>query len=311
MIDISVIIVNWNVRELLRRCLASVIESCKKDAGFQTEIIVIDNASSDDSVGTVEQEFPQVRLVRNACNLGFTSANNQGIRLSSGRYLLLLNPDTEVRDSAISVQGQYLDSNPAVAVVGPQLMNADGSVQSSRRRFPTVITAFIESTVLQRYLGGLPVIRRYYFEDKPDNFVQEVDWLVGACLMVRREAIEQVGSLDEDFFMYFEELDLCYRLKKARWKIVYLPEAQVVHYYGQSSEKDLPHRHIYFNDSKCKFFRKHYGPATAIMLRWFLLGTYIFQIVEEGLKWLLGRKRLLRRNRIDLLMRVVRSGLRG
>ena len=129
--------------------------------------------------------------------------------------------------------------------------------------------------------------------------------------MVRRQAIQEVGLLDEQFFMYSEEVDWCYRIKKAGWKVVYLPEAKVYHHYGQSSAKDLPHRHIYFQDSKCKFFEKHYGRTIGNALRAFILATYLFQIFEEGIKLALGHKKSLRRERLQLLLQVVKSGLRG
>lgn len=308
---ISVIIVSWNVGELLRRCLASIYTSRAATPTLELEVLVVDNASTDGTVAMVRSEFPEVRLVVNSTNLGFAAANNQGMRLAEGNYVMLLNPDTEVRGDAIGRMASYLDERPRVGMVGPKLLNSDGTIQSSRRRFPTLATAFVESTVLQRYVPKSPVLRRYYFLDRPDNSTQEVDWLVGACLMVRREVIQQVGMLDESFFMYSEELDWCYRIGKAGWSIVYLPQAEVVHHYGQSSEKDLPHRHIHFNMSKYRFFRKHYGVLCAELLRVFILGTYLFQMVEEGMKLALRHKPQLRRQRLALLWKVVRSGLRG
>lgn len=303
MVDLSVVIVNWNVRELLKECLASLVEA--------KEVIVVDNASTDGSGQMVRELFPHVKLISNQSNTGFPRANNQGIRASQGRYVLLLNPDTQVLNDALSAMVTHMDAYPRVGVLGPQLLNSDGTVQSSRRRFPTLATAFVESTILQRYLPHSSLLQRYYCEDIPPNTIQEVDWVTGACMTVRRETIDEVGLLDEDYFMYSEELDWCFRIKKAGWKIVYLPSARVVHHYGQSSEKDLPHRHIYFQDSKCKFFAKHYGILSGGLLRLFILATYVFQVGEEGIKFLLGHKRRLRRERLQLLLRVIKSGLRG
>ena len=305
MLDLSVIIVSWNVRELLTRCLASL-----RAAGIGSwEIIVVDNASSDGSAAMVRQHFPQVRLIANDSNLGFTHGNNQGLAASQGRYVLLLNPDTEVVGEAVATLLTFLDAHPDVGVVGPQLRYPDGSIQPSRRRFPTLATAFVESTVLQPLFAGSRLLRRYYVADRPDDVTQDVDWLVGACLLVRREAIAQAGPLDEGFFMYAEELDWCRRIKQAGWRIVYLPAAQVIHYEGKSSEQNLAARDIRFHSSKVRYFRQHHGAWQAELLRLFLLGTFVWQLAVEFLKWLVGHKRPLRASRVKAYLEVLRSGL--
>jgi GT2 family glycosyltransferase len=307
MVDLSVIIVSWNVRELLARCLASL-----RAAGIGSwEIIVVDNASSDGSAAMVRQHFPQVRLIANDSNLGFAHGNNQGIAASQGRYVLLLNPDTEVVGEAVATLLTFLDAHPDVGVVGPQLRYPDGSIQPSRRRFPTLATAFVESTVLQPLFAGSSLLRRYYVADRPDDVTQDVDWLVGACLLVRREAIAQAGPLDEGFFMYAEELDWCRRIKQAGWRIVYLPAAQVIHYEGKSSEQNLAARDIRFHSSKVRYFRQHHGARQAELLRLFLLGTFIWQLAVESVKWLVGHKRPLRASRVKAYLQVLHSGLRG
>ena len=308
--DLSIIIVNWNVVGLLQRCLESVYRSLAQSPHLSSEVIVVDNASADDSVAMVQRGFPQVTLMANNQNLGFTVANNQGMRLSQGRYILLLNPDTEVMGQALAHLVAYMEANPRIGAVGPQLRNSDGSVQSSRRRFPTLHTALVESTLLQHYFPHGPLLRSYYILDRPDDQTQEVDWVVGAAIMVRREVLDQVGLLDERFFMYSEELDWCYRIKQAGWQVAYLPTAQVVHHYGQSSTQDLPHRHIHFQTSKLRFFRKHHGFWAYAALRWFILATYLFQMAEEGLKLVLGHKPTLRRDRLGTYWQVLRSGLR-
>lgn len=310
MIDLSIIIVSWNVRELLGRCLASAVASARIRPALTTEVIVVDNASSDDSAAMIARDHPQVRLISNSQNLGFTRASNQGIRASSGRYLLLLNPDTEVLGDALGLMVDYMGAHPQVGLLGPKLLNPDGTVQSSRRRFPTLATAFVESTVLQRYLGQSQAVKRYYMLDRSDDEEQEVDWLMGACLTARREAVAAAGLLDEGFFMYFEEVDWARRIRQAGWQVVYLPQAQVIHHHGQSSGRDIPHRHINFNVSKWRYVRKHHGPLPAMLLRWFLLATFVFQMAEEAAKLLLGHKRTLRRERLGVLARVLRSRLR-
>lgn len=304
MIDLTTIIVSWNVRDLLRRCLYSI-------SNGQPEIIVIDNASTDGSPDMVRDEFPHAHLITNEQNRGFAAANNQGLARSRGRYLLLLNPDTEVVGDALATMVRYLEDHARVGALGPQLCYPDGSLQPSRRRFPTMATALVESTVVQQWWADNRILRRYYMQDTDDDVVQPVDWLVGACLLVRREAYEQVGGLDEGFFMYSEELDWCKRIKDAGWEVVYLPTATVIHHEGKSSEQVVPARHIRFQSSKVRYFGKHHGAFQAEALRWFLLATYVYQVAREGLKWLVGHKRALRAERVRAYRQVLRSGLRG
>jgi GT2 family glycosyltransferase len=305
MIDLSIVILNWNVRDLLRQCLKSVYTVRSM---LSTEVIVVDNASSDDSVAMVRAEFPDVRLRVNAANRGYTGGNNDGIAASTGRYVLILNPDTQVIGDALSTLVTYAEAHPDVGVVAPQLLNPDGSVQPSRRRFPTLTTALFESTWLQSIAprGGL---RDYYMLDRSDDETLQVDWAVGACLLVRREVIDQVGPLDEGFFMYSEELDWCRRIKQAGWKIVYLPKAQVIHHMGKSSEQVVAQRHIYFQTSKVRYFRKHHGKGAAGFLRIALLAMYLWQLMLEAAKGLIGYKRELRRERVRAYWQVLRSGL--
>ncbi len=303
MMDLSILIVNWNVRDLLRRCLHSILVNLPPG---ELEIIVVDNGSTDGSGEMIRAEFPRVHLIANAENRGFTAANNQGLAVSRGRYVLLLNPDTEVVGDALAAMVAFADAHPDVGVVGPQLLNPDGTVQSSRRRFPTLATALFESTWLQPY-APRRLLGRYYVLDRPDDEVQDVDWVTGAALMARREAIEQVGPLDEGFFMYSEELDWCRRFREAGWRVVYLPTARMIHHEGKSSEQVLPARHIHFQSSKVRYFRKYHGPVAAEILRLILLGNYLWQIGLEGTKWLLGHKRALRAERLSAYRQVVRA----
>lgn len=306
MVDLTVIIVSWNVRELLRRCLESLAL-----ARGTMDVIVVDNASTDGSPEMVSTDFPHVRLVRNDENRGFAAANNQGLGLSQGRTLLLLNPDTEVVGDALAKMVSHMDAYPEVGALGPQLRYPDGSLQSSRRRFPSLSTALVESTVVQEWWKDNRILRRYYMSDTSDDAIQPVDWVVGACLLVRREAYEQAGGLDEGFFMYSEEMDWCRRIKDAGWEIVYLPTATVIHHEGRSSEQVIAERHIRFQCSKVRYFRKHHGAFQGGALRWFLLATYVYQWAREGAKWLVGHKRLLRAERMQAYRQVLRSGLRG
>jgi N-acetylglucosaminyl-diphospho-decaprenol L-rhamnosyltransferase len=337
MIDLSIIIVNWNVCGLLCRCLHSILDEAvpRADApyvwqlghagsrmpdgrglsaapglsAFEFEVLVIDSASTDDSVETVRQEFPGVRLYPSETNLGYTGGNNLGMRESRGRYVLVLNPDTEVLGNALGTMVAYMDDHPRVGVVGPQILWPDGSVQPSRRRFPTLRTALVESTFLQKRFPRHPIIRRYYVLDQPDTVVSEVDWVQGACLMVRREVIEQVGVLDDAYFMYSEELDWQRRIAAAGWKVVYLPSAQIVHYEGKSSEQAVALRHIRFSRSKVRYFGKHHGSLAGQIVRGWLLFNYTYEWTVEALKWCLGHRRDLRRERMRAYEQVLRSRL--
>ncbi|RLC80656.1 MAG: glycosyltransferase family 2 protein [Chloroflexi bacterium] len=307
MLDLSVVIVNWNVRDLLRRCLLSILASSQT---CKFEIIVVDNASTDGSVEMVRAELPAVHLIANTENRGFPAANNQGLAIARGRYVLLLNPDTEVVGDALATMVAFADAHPDVGMIGPQLLYADGSVQSSRRRFPTLATGFLESTWLERY-ASRRLLERYEFLDQPDDVVQDVDWLYGAALMARREAVEQVGPMDEGYFMYSEELDWCRRFRDTGWRVVYLPAAQIVHHEGKSSEQVVAARHIHFQTSKVRYFRKYHGRVVGEVLRFFLLSNYVWQLGLEGAKWLLSHKRPLRAQRIAAYRQVLRTGLRS
>jgi len=307
--DLSIVIISWNVRELLRRCLDSIQESLKGEKVLSVETIVFDNGSTDGSADMAREGFTWVHLMESEVNLGFTKGNNLALGQSEGRYLLLLNPDTEVEGDALGTMVAYMEAHPRVGALGPQLLNPDGTVQSSRRRFPTLATAFLESTVLQPWFQGSKVLERYYLLDRPDDEIQPLDWVVGAALLIRREALHQVGPLDEEFFMYSEELDWCYRLKAQGWEVVYLPTAQVIHQEGRSSEQVLPARHIHFQRSKILFFKKYYG-WRGELLRWFILSTYLYLLLLEALKWLVGHKRPLRRERVAAYWQLLRSGLR-
>ncbi|MCS7285603.1 MAG: glycosyltransferase family 2 protein [Anaerolineae bacterium] len=298
--DLAVIIVNWNVSALLRRCLESLEKSTdisftSSPARYQGDVTVVDNASTDDSVEMVCSLFPWVRLLTSKVNLGFARANNLILKSrmmeDPPAFFLLLNPDTEVAPDAISRMLDFMVANPEVGVIGPKLLNPDGTVQPSRRRFPSLLTAFLESTIIQwRLWKNNPVLRHYYIADKSDDEIQEVDWLTGACLMVRQEAVEAAGFLDEDFFMYSEELDWCRRIKSLGFKIVYFPYAQVVHHSAQSSEQVKPLQHIRFQRSKILYFRKYFGPFWGLFLHIFLVFNYFILFTEEAIKWLLTRR---------------------
>jgi N-acetylglucosaminyl-diphospho-decaprenol L-rhamnosyltransferase len=305
-IDLSIIIVNWNVKDLLRDCLTSIRDNIG-DTTF--EVIVVDSASSDGTPQMVEEEFPWVTLIASQENLGYPRGNNMGIETSQGRNILILNPDTIVLENALGIMNNYLDEHIDVGAIGPQLLNIDGSVQSSRRHFPSLLTGMFESTWLEP-LAPKSVLNHYYARDLPDDEENDVDWVTGASLMVPRRVIDHVGLLDEGYFMYSEELDWCRRIKDAGWRIVYLPQAQIVHHVGKSSEQAITARHINFQQAKLRYYRKYHGRTTAGSLRAFLLANYLWQIVLEAVKGLFGHKRDMRRQRVHSYWQVIRSGLR-
>ena len=315
-LDLSVIIVSWNVRDLLRDCLHSICEY----PSLSLETIVIDNASGDGSAAMVAEEFPGVHLIANAGNAGFTVANNQGLELSRGRYVLFLNPDTRVIGDALATMVAYMDAHEAVGALGPQLRYGDGSLQSSRRRFPGLATALFESTPLAWHWPEArnPWARRYHMDDVPvplaggqDGEAQEVDWVVGAALLARRAVIDRIGGFDEGYFMYSEELDWCRRAKQAGWQIVYLPPALIVHYEGKSSEQSVAARHIRFHASRVRYFRKYCGPLAAGFLRLAVLTMFAAEWLLEATKRLFGSKPGLRQERMAAYRQLLKSGLRA
>jgi hypothetical protein len=303
---LSVIIVTWNVREFLDRALASVYASWGERPGL--DVIVVDNASRDGTVEMVRSDYPQVRLIANRDNRGFTGGNNQGLAAAHGDYLLLLNADTEVRCDALARLVTYLEEHPDVGLVAPHLLNPDGTTQSSRRRFPTLPTLFLESTWLQG-LAPHRLLARYYIEDRPVDVEQTVDWVTGAAMMVRRDVVDDVGGLDEGFFMYSEELDWCRRIHAAGWTVAYIPTANIVHYGGKSSEQVATARHLYFQTSKIRYTRKYHGAFAAGSLRWWLMTQYAWQLGVEAIKWLVGHRRELRAARIRAYQEVLASRL--
>ncbi|MEA3408152.1 MAG: glycosyltransferase family 2 protein [Chloroflexota bacterium] len=318
-LDLEIVIVSWNVADLLKNCLDSIYGApgARLDAGgvlhlgaYTAKVHVVDNASSDGSPQMVRKRFPAANLIISSTNLGFTRGNNLALRRCQARYVLLLNPDTRVVDDALVKMLDYMERHPQAGILGPQLRYGDGNLQSSRRRFPTFMTALMESTLLQQWFPKNRWAQRYYVQDVSADHVQDVDWVTGACMLVRRDVLRTVGLLDEAFFMYSEELDWCRRTIDAGWRVVYFPDAVVVHYGGRSSDQVVAERHIHFQRSKVLYFYKHHGWMMAEVLRLFILGTYLFQMVEEGLKCMVGHKRSLRRSRLRAYARVLRSGLR-
>lgn len=314
-IDCSIIIVNYNVAQLLAACLDSILASpiaINEADGKQpiVEIIVVDSASSDNSVSMLKQHYPQVRLLAQSENVGFTQGNNIGLEAAQGRHVFLLNPDTEIIEDAILEMIAYLDAHPDVGIIGPHTLNSDGSTQSSRRRFMSKRIAFFESTWLQAYTPQA-WLEDFYVTAPADDAIVDVDWVQGSALVARRKVYEQIGGLDTGFVMYFEEQDWCKRAKDADWRVVYLGTAQITHHGGKSTEQVGAHKHIYFQESKLRYSRKHHGPIFASLLGNFLWLNYAWQLLLEAVKGLAGHKRALRRERVQTYWQVLRSGFKS
>jgi len=306
--EVSTSIVSYRTPTLLKQCLAA-LEA--ERSSVHLDVTVVDNASGDGSAEMVADQFPWVRLIRNPSNMGFGAAHNQALRRATGRYWVLLNSDAAPRPGALRLLVDFLENNPRVAVAGPRLRYPDGSVQPSRRRFPTVATLFMESTQIQRFLPRNQVLERFYVADRSDDEPQEVDWLVGACVCVRAAAAAEVGLLDEGFFMYSEELDWCRRFQAAGWRVAYVPSAEVVHQEGGSSRLDLVARDQAFQASKLRYAAKWHGRWVANALRAYLVLEYLARGVEEGLQLALGSQVPERRARLRVIGSGLRATLRG
>ncbi len=246
MVDLSIIIVNWNTKTLLIQCLSSIFEKTK---GLKIEVIVVDNDSQDGSVSEVKKAFPHVHIIGNERNLGFAKGANQGLQKASGRNILLLNPDTQVKNGAVERLMSFMDGHLDVGAIGAQLLNLDGSKQNSIANFPSLATELLNKSLLRwLFPKKYPSKRRNYVEPI------EVDSVIGACMMVRRDAINQVGLLDEDYFLFLEETDWCYRMERAGWKVYHIPHAEVFHSQGKSTEAVRKRARIEFYRSRYDFF---------------------------------------------------------
>ncbi len=234
--DLSIVIVTYNSRAPVERCIAS-IEAHEPRCSYET--IVVDNASSDGSADAVSRRFPRVRVVANSENLGYSRGVNQGIRLSSGRAILILNPDIVVRDGSIDRLMEFMDSHPDAGIAGSRLEYPDGRLQYSCRSFYTVRALILRRTVLGKLFPNAKPLREHLLLDYDHETPRTVDWIIGACMLVRREALETVGSMDERFFLYFEDIDWCNRMKRHGWSVCYVPASVMTHTYERSSAKSV------------------------------------------------------------------------
>ncbi len=265
---LSIVIVNWNAGQYLQDCLASIFSN----SGLRDEfdIWIVDNASTDGSVEWVRQHYPLVNLIVNHTNIGFAGANNQALNSCSGKYVLLLNPDTVLLPDSIAYLLEFMEAHPVVGICGPKLLNGDQTLQPSWSQFPNIWSE----------LFGRQFRPRHPYPGKNRNEAYSVDWIGGACFLIRRQVIDQVGQLDNQYFIYSEELDWCYRARKNKWVICYLPTAQVIHLGGKSTSIVAAEMVSELYRSKLFFFYKHYGFQNA----WLLAQIFQLRIMMKTIK---------------------------
>ncbi len=272
------VIVSYNVVGLLRECLASIEPD---RARMKLEVFVVDNASADGSADMVAAEFPWARLLRSEENLGYPRGNNVALREARGRHVLLLNPDTRLPAGALWETVAYMDEHPDVGALGPKLVRADGSLDlACRRSFPSPGVAFFRLFGLARLFPRSARLARYNLLDVDPDTAMDVDSVCGAFMLVRGEVVEQVGLLDESFFMYGEDLDWAYRMKQVGWRVRYQPSVVVLHHKGQSSRQRPARSTRAFYGAMHRFYDKHYARSRPAMLN---------ALVHVGIRVLMGR----------------------
>jgi N-acetylglucosaminyl-diphospho-decaprenol L-rhamnosyltransferase len=287
--DLAVSVVHYRTPDALAACLVA-IEA--ERSGLALTVTVTDNASGDDQAASVVRQFPWMTFIQNARNVGYGRAHNGALRGAQARHLLVLNADAGPRPGALRRLVDELDRQPDVAIVGPRLRYPDGALQSSRRRFPTRLTFFFESTQVQRVSEDNRVLRSFFVQDQPEDQVQDVDWLVGACLAVRGQAAAEIGLFDERFFLYSEDIDWCRRCRAAGWRVVYVPDAEVVHVEGASTHQEPAARTGYFFDGRLRYIRLWHGVRLAAIWRAYVLAESLARGTEEVIQ-------LARRSRVD------------
>lgn len=281
--DLSVVLVSYNTRDLLEQALRSALEAT---AGLQTEVFVVDNASRDGSAEMVAEKFPQVKLIRSPRNLGFAGGNNLALRQVQGRHVLLLNTDTVVRRDTLSCLVAFLDAHPEAGAVGCKILNPDGTLQlACRRGFPTPMAAFCKVSGLSRLFPRSRRLAAYNLTYLDPEQTSEVDALSGSCMMVRKAAMDQVGLLDEDYFMYGEDLDWCYRLRQAGWRIYYEPRTAIVHFKGESGRAEQMKVLYRFYEAMSIFVRKHMQQRYRYFPLWLLhVGIVVYGLGSLGVR---------------------------
>lgn len=259
---LSIVIVSYNVGNYLKNCLESVNKTAKN---LQPEIIVVDNNSTDNSLEILEKEFPGVSVIANSKNYGFAKGANIGMKQARGEFVLLLNPDTLVSECAITSMLEYMQSHPEAGILGPQLQDPDGSLQHSCRSFPTWSVYFSNrQSLLNRLFPSNKWSNKYLLKQIDHNQIQEVDWITGCCLLMRKKTLEEIDYLDEDFFMYIEDVDIARRAKAKNWKVVYFPQARLIHYKSKSVLQNRLGMLVEHHKSMYRYYLKHFPKNFAV-----------------------------------------------
>jgi N-acetylglucosaminyl-diphospho-decaprenol L-rhamnosyltransferase len=289
--EVSVIIVSYNTRELLRECIESIL--CEQGDGLAVEVIVVDNASADGSAAMVAERFPQVRLIANPDNRGFGAACNQGLEVARGRYALILNADIRAQPGALQRLVEFMDAHPDAAICGGQLRYPDGRIQPSCARDLTLWWVFCEQSMLAKLFPRTRLFGGYWRTHWDFSATIETEQVMGACMMLRRP----FPRFDEDYFLYCEDTDLCYRVRQAGGKIYYVHDAVFVHHLGASGEPQRAQMVIYYNRGKERYFRKFHGAWQARVCRWLNKGGALLRVLLGlgGVVLTLGRHAGFRR----------------
>jgi GT2 family glycosyltransferase len=295
-LTLSIVIVSWNTRQLVVNCLKSLENS---RLTIPMEIILVDNASSDDTVECVRKQFPETKIIQNDANLGFARANNLGLEISTGEFVALINSDVEVSEGSLEKMIAYMRQEPSVGMLGPKMILRDGSVGRSCYRFPTVWRWFREALSLDTLLGKTAKFQDFEMSDFKYDRTTEVDVLTGWFWMVRRKAIEQIGFLDPQFFMYGEDIDWPKRFHDAGWKVVFFSEANAVHYCGASSDRAPLRFYVEMNRANLQYFKKHHNIFGVVGFWLAILLHHILRVVGYSLVFVLkGRERKLAAYRV-------------
>lgn len=277
---LSILIVSYRVKDHLSNCLRSIFEN---SMGLSFEVIVVDNNSTDNTLDMIKKDYKGVRLIENNQNLGFAKANNQALKIAKGEYILFLNPDTEVRPETIDRSIDFLENNPKAGAVGCKILNPDGSLQPSAKSFPGFWNYFFETFFLYKLFPRNRLFGRFYMTSFDYNSVRETDMVSGAFLMVSKKLLEEVGGWDERFFIYSEETDLCYRIKKTGKKIFFIPQAQIIHYGGRSTSQEPIEMFQQDHKSRYLFMRKHYKLITVFFSEWIIFSGVCLRTALWGL----------------------------
>ena len=295
---VSVIIVNYNVKYFLEVCLHSVEKAL---VNIGSEVIVVDNNSQDGSVTFIREKFPDVILIENKENKGFSRANNQAVAIAKGEYILFLNPDTVLPENFFRKTLEYIDARPEVGSIGPRLIDGKGEfAPDAKKSFPTLSVALFKATGINKLFPSSPYFNKYYAVDVGEFETAKVESLSGCCMMMRSKAIEDAGgAFDEDYFMYFEDGDLCYRIRKAGYVNIYFPETTVIHYKGESTRKTTLSYVKVFNEAFATFARKHYGKQNARLFIFFINIGIVLRAILSVVKTLL---KVLRMPLLDALV---------